>query len=250
MPHVGSALPDALISRLSATGRMVPDTDWDLERLYGFLPGLGATVIRANYSRYVIDLNRDPEDRPLYPGMNMNHPGLVPTFSFDDVPLYHEGEAPEDAEIGERRTHYWYPYHDRLSAILDETRARHGLAVLFDCHSIRSLVPRYQTGRVPDFNLGTADGTSCGAGLRDALAGALHGERRYTTAVDGIFKGGYITRHYGRPDEAIHAFQLELSWAVYMNEHPSPVYDEMKAAAGSPLLRRIVSAAVDWASSV
>ena len=246
MPHIGSFLAPELIGRLSATGRMVPDTDWDLDRLYDFLTELGTTVIRANYSRYVIDLNRDPDNRPLYPGMNMNHPGLVPTHSFDDVPLYRPGEEPDAAETALRRDRYWRPYHDRLSAILDDLVARHGQAVLFDCHSIRSLVPRYQAERIPDLNLGTADGTSCDLGLRDALGTALKGETRYSTAIDGIFKGGYITRHYGRPGDGIHAFQLELSWATYMQESPTPVYDLGKAALVKPVLREMVSAALDW----
>ena len=245
MPHIGSFIPEEIRGELSAAGRMVADTDWDLDRLYDCVTGLGAHLIKANYSRYVIDLNRDPANRPLYPGMN--HPGLVPTHSFEDVPLYREGAEPTAEQISLRRNLYWVPYHDRLSVVLSDVKKEFGIAVLFDCHSIASIVPRYVEGRIPDLNLGTADGTSCDSDLRDTLAAALRRQNDLTLAVDGVFKGGYITRHYGRPAEGVHAFQLEMSRAAYMNENPSPVFDLRKAEHLRPLLRAMLQAASDWA---
>ena len=245
MPHIGSFVPEDIRGRLSAAGRMVADTDWDLDHLYDFVADLGVHLIKANYSRYVVDLNRDPENRPLYPGMN--HPGLVPTHSFEDVPLYRQGAEPTTEQMAVRRNLYWIPYHDRLSAMLRDVKREHGIAVLFDCHSIASIVPRYVDGRIPDLNLGTADGTSCDLDLRDTLADALRRKNDLTLAVDGIFKGGYITRHYGRPDDGIHAFQLEMSRATYMMEDPAPVFDPQKAARLRPILRGMLDAARAWA---
>ena len=247
MPHTGSRMPAELDHRLSATGRMIADTDWDLDRLYDWLPELGASVIRATWSRYVIDLNRHPDGLPLYPGGTMNHTALVPVTSFDDVPLYHEGEEPAPAEIAERLQRYWRPWHTRLDSLVATARRRHGRAVLFDCHSIRSVVPRYRLSRLPDLNIGTADGTSCAADLRQTIAGVLGRDGRYSVAVDGLFKGGYITRHYGRPEDGIHAFQLEQSQAIYMREKPTPVIDPDRVRQVKPLLEDMVKAVIDWA---
>jgi N-formylglutamate deformylase len=247
MPHIGSFIPEEIRSDLSAAGRMVADTDWDLDRLYDFVTDLGAHLIKANYSRYVIDLNRDPANRPLYSGMN--HPGLVPTHSFEDVPLYREGAEPCADQIAVRRNLYWVPYHDRLSVVLNDVKKEHGIAVLFDCHSIASIVPRYVDGRIPDLNLGTADGTSCDSTLRDTLAAVLRRQNDLTVAVDDVFKGGYITRHYGRPAEGIHAFQLEMSRAAYMNETPAAVFDSSKAERLRPLLREMLQSASAWAAN-
>jgi N-formylglutamate deformylase len=246
MPHIGSFVPEDIRVRFSAAGRMVADTDWDLDHLYDFVTDLGTHLIKANYSRYVIDLNRDPDNRPLYPGIN--HPGLVPTHSFEDVPLYHQGLEPGPDQVAIRLDRYWIPYHDRLAAMLRGVKQEHGIAVLFDCHSIASIVPRYFVGRIPDLNLGTADGTSCELGLCNTLADVLGREKSLTLAVDGIFKGGYITRHYGHPANGIHAFQLEISRAAYMKEcAAAPVFDPHKAKLLRPLLREMLDAASTWA---
>ncbi|MBZ9726305.1 N-formylglutamate amidohydrolase [Mesorhizobium sp. CO1-1-11] len=244
MPHIGSYIPIEMQQRMSAAGRMVSDTDWDLDLVYRFLWDSDATIISSRLSRYVIDLARDPTGKPL--DAAIKHPGLVPTTDFDDVPLYQSEREPHPKEIALRVARYWRPYHDRLSAALSAARARHGYAVLFDCHSIRSVVTRYFPGQIPDLNLGTAGGTSCAAELRESLASALNLSGMYSVAVDGVFKGGFITRHYGSPENGIHAFQLEMSRAVYMREHPSPTIALEKCELLQPTLEAFVAAATNW----
>ncbi len=248
IPHLGTALPEPIAARLTAAGHLVADTDWHLDRLYDFAAALGASVIGARLSRYVIDLNRAPDNRPLYVGASNTE--LVPTTTFDEQPIYRDGEQPGDAEIATRRATFWQPYHDRIERELAALRARHGRVVLFDCHSIRSRVPRFFAGALPDFNLGTAAGKSCAPNLRDRLADVLRatggGDR---LAVDGRFKGGYITRHYGRPEAGIHAFQMELSQITYMDEAPPFAYRDDRADAVKPALRAMVAAAVEWAEA-
>lgn len=245
IPHVGTGIPDDIKVRLTPPGVALMDTDWHLDRLYDFAAALGLSVLRAIHSRYVIDLNRSPDGRELYPGANNTE--LVPTTTFSEAPLYRGGAVPDEAEIDRRRSAYWQPYHDRLSAALDGIKREHGVAVLFDCHSIRSHVPRFFDGALPDFNLGTGGGTSCDPGLRERVAAALAGDDHYSLAVDGRFKGGYITRQYGRPDDNIHAFQLELSLATYMEEDPPFTFRDDLANRVRPSLRRMLETALDWA---
>src|SRR5450830_109854 len=159
MPHVGTYVPPALAQRLTVEARQVPDTDWHLEQLYGFARDLGASILVATHSRYVIDLNRPPDGASLYPGQSVT--GLCPVDTFDDTPLYADGPGPDEAEIAQRREAVWAPYHACLQAELQRLRAEHGVALLWDAHSIRSVLPRFFEGRLPDLNLGTADGASC-----------------------------------------------------------------------------------------
>ncbi|MGI9302623.1 MAG: N-formylglutamate deformylase [Gammaproteobacteria bacterium] len=247
IPHVATEIPADIAARMTVAGKAVPDTDWHLERLYDFAAELGIGVLQAVYSRYVIDLNRAPDGKPLYPGTSNTE--LVPTSTFASHNIYVQGEAPDDNEIAERCATHWLPYHDCLARELSALKGKHGIAVLFDCHSIRSHVPRFFEGKLPDFNLGTASNSSCASELRDRLSATLAGHGDYTLAVDGRFKGGYITRHYGQPQEGIHAFQLELSLATYMNEDPPFDYEAALAAKVRPALRAMLEAALDWASS-
>jgi N-formylglutamate amidohydrolase len=244
MPHDGVEIPDAIAATMTATGRAVPDTDWDLHRLYDFAPRLGFHVLGPRYSRYVIDLNRAPDNRPLYAGVR--NTGLVPTTSFDDRPLYQPGHEPGDDAVRDRLGTYWRPYHDRIRAILDAMIERHGIAVLFDAHTIRSRVPRFFDGRLPDFNLGFVDGTSCDPALQSRLTAALGREGDGWLVVDGRFKGGYITRHYGSPADGIHAFQLELSQATYADPEVPYRYGESKAAEVKPVLEAMLASVMDW----
>jgi N-formylglutamate deformylase len=225
--------------------RTVPDTDWHVERLYDFLGELGASVIQATHSRYVVDLNRPPDSAPLYPGAA--NTGLCPTEQFDGAPVYRPGQAPEAAEVQERLKLFWRPYHDRLSAELQALRARHGVALLYEAHTIRSRVPRLFGGRLPDINLGTADGASAPADLAALLLATAAASDRYSSVLNGRFKGGYITRHYGRPAEGIHAVQLELTQLTYMDEDPPFGFRDDLAAAVRPVLRAIVQAMIGWA---
>ncbi|HET9644539.1 MAG TPA: N-formylglutamate deformylase, partial [Burkholderiaceae bacterium] len=224
------------------------DTDWHLERLYAFARDMGASVLKARISRYVIDLNRPPDDTPMYPGAQNTE--LCPTRFFTGEPLYREGHAPSPAEIAHRRSRYWQPYHDALLAEIDRLRERYGHVVVFDAHSIQSELPWLFEGRLPDLNLGTADGESCAPGLRHAAVHVLQGQTRFSHVVDGRFKGGYITRHYGRPHDRVHVLQLEKVQSLYMDERRGEgatfAYDEEKAQALQPLLRTLLSTLMAW----
>jgi N-formylglutamate deformylase len=220
------------------------DTDWHLEPLYAFVRAMGAGTIVPRHARYVIDLNRPPENAPMYPGVNNTE--LCPTRFFSGEPLYREGQAPTDAEVDQRRRTYWQPYHDALGAELQRLRSLHGRAVLFDAHSIRSVLPWLFDGQLPDLNLGTVNGSSASPVLREALSKVLQGQNRFSQVVDGRFKGGYITRHYGRPNQNIHAIQLEMCWRCYMAEEPPYAIDPARAAEVLPVLRALVQTMLDW----
>src|ERR1700734_3647912 len=207
MPHVGTQVPEAVEREFTPVARALTDTDWFVDRLYDFVPELGASVIAAQYSRYVIDLNRPPNDAALYPGMTST--GLCPTHSFAGEPLYGSSvETLPASEIERRRQRYWQPYHDALGGVIADTRGRRGFALLLDAHSIRSFVPRLFTGRLPDINIGTADGSSCDPELLRPLLEILAAQSQFSFVVNGRFKGGYITRHYGSPGEGVHALQI------------------------------------------
>jgi N-formylglutamate deformylase len=248
LPHAGQEIASEVRPQLVARAAKVEDTDWHLDRLYDFARDLGASVLLPRYSRYVIDLNRPPEDAPMYPGANNTE--LVPTHFFSGEPLYRQGVGPDAAEVVRRRDRYWQPYHDALREELQHIRARHGHVVLFDGHSIKSRLPWLFEGKLPDLNLGTANGTSCAPALRDALVAVLTATQGHTLAVDGRFKGGYITRHYGRPAEQVHAAQLEMCWSCYLADEAAP--QQWDAAAGArvqPLLRRLLETAAAWRPS-
>ncbi|MGE5115839.1 MAG: N-formylglutamate deformylase [Betaproteobacteria bacterium] len=245
LPHCGRQLPDELRARLVDAALAVPDTDWHLDRLYGFVRDAGASLIVPRLSRYVIDLNRPPEDAPMYPGAN--NTGLCPTRAFTGEPIYRPGQEPDAAEIARRRDAYWRPYHDALAAELERVRARHGHAVLFDGHSIKSELPWLFEGRLADLNLGSAGGASCAPSLRAALAGVLAAQARFSHVVDGRFKGGHITRHYGRPREGVHAVQLEMAWRCYCADEARPEdWSDAAAERVRPLLRTLVATMIGW----
>lgn len=246
MPHVGTHVPPAIAARLTDEARQVPDTDWHLERLYAFARELGASILVATHSRYVIDLNRSPDGASLYPGQSVT--GLCPVDSFDDTPLYaHGDDVPQAAEVAARRDALWAPYHAQLRTELDRLRAAHGVAVLWDAHSIRSVLPRFFEGKLPDLNLGTGDGTSCDAALADELLAIAKTAPGHTSVLNGRFKGGHITRHYGEPARNIHAVQLEMTQCSYMQEALPFDYLPEVAARVQPTLRRMVEATLAFA---
>jgi formiminoglutamase len=245
IPHCGRELTPGLAERLTAEGRSLIDTDWWLERLYDFGAALDVTILSARLSRYVIDLNRDPSGASLYSGQVTTE--LVPTTTFDGAPLY-LGEPPDAAEIAGRKTLYFEPYHAALAAEIARVKAAHGIVLLYDCHSIRSVIPRLFEGELPVLNLGTSSGTSCAPALEAELVRTL-GESTYSHVVNGRFKGGWITRHYGRPAEHVHAVQMELACRAYMQEAPPFAYDEARASAIRPVLRALVSRMLRWASA-
>lgn len=216
LPHNGSAIPDDVAARMKRPARRSPDTDWHVAELYDFARAMGASVIKPFASRYVVDLNRPADGHALYPGQNET--GLVPTQLFSGEGIYRPGAEPDADEVADRVKRWWKPYHSALLDELRRLRKLHGRVVLWEGHSIRSHVPMLFDGRLPDFNLGTADGASCSPALQAKLAAVLEAQGDYTHAVNGRFKGGYITRHYGRPDEGIDAVQLELAQLNYMDE--------------------------------
>ncbi|MBN8751278.1 N-formylglutamate amidohydrolase [Xylophilus ampelinus] len=240
MPHVGTHVPPALAARLTDEARQVPDTDWHLERLYDFADELGASVLVATHSRYVIDLNRPPDGASLYPGQSVT--GLCPVDTFDDTPLYARGDAPDEAEIAARREALWKPYHAQLAAELARLKAAHGVVALWDAHSIRSVLPRFFDGKLPDLNLGTADGASCDPALAAQLLAIAQSNPAYTGVLNGRFKGGHITRRYGDPTGGVHAVQLEMTQCSYMQEALPFDYLPAVAAGVQPQVRRMLEA--------
>ncbi len=244
LPHVGTVIPDDLRGNYVARALQVEDTDWHLEQLYAFVRELGAGLIVPRFSRFVIDLNRPPENTPMYAGANNTE--LCPTRFFTGDALYRAGQEPDGAEITRRRDTYWRPYHDALRAEMDRIQARHGYALLFDGHSIKSELPWLFEGTLPDLNLGTASGASCAPALRAALQLVLQSQTRFDQVVDGRFKGGFITRSFGRPDAGRHAVQLEMCWSTYMREQPPYVVDPVRAQALAPLLRTLVHTMIAW----
>ena len=246
MPHVGTHVPPSIAQRLTTEGREVHDTDWHLPLLYAFAKDMGASILQATHSRYVIDLNRPPDGASLYPGQSVT--GLCPLDTFNDTPLYLAGQAPGEAEIAARREAIWRPYHDQLAAELARIRVAHGVAVLWDAHSIRSRVPRFFDGKLPDLNLGTADGASCDSALAQQLLAIARGASGYSAVLNGRFKGGHITRHYGQPVRGVHAVQLEMTQCSYMQESMPFAYLPEVASAVQPVLRTLLQATLDFAA--
>jgi N-formylglutamate deformylase len=242
IPHMGTGIPGPLRGAYVPRALGVEDTDWHLDRLYAFASGLGASVLQPSVSRYVIDLNRPPDDQPMYPGASNTE--LCPTRFFTGDALYAQDGALSAEERTVRRETYWMPYHDALRAELDRLRSEHGFVLLWDAHSIRSRIPWLFEGRLPDLNIGTADGNSADAGIAHAVVQAAAHHPRYTHVLNGRFKGGYITRHYGRPDHNVHAVQLEMCQCTYMSEEPPYEYDEALAAQVEPVVREMMEAAL------
>lgn len=241
LPHDGTRVPADIAARMTASARRVPDTDWHVSRLYEFARGLGASILVPTHSRYVVDLNRPPDDTSLYPGQNTT--GLCPVTQFSGEPVYLPGAEPDPAEIAHRVETYWRPYHDNLDAELQRIRGQHGRVVLWEGHSIRGTLPFLFEGRLPDLNLGTAAGHSCSPQLARRLAGVLAAHPQYSHVVDGRFKGGYITRHYGAPETGVEAVQLELAQRTYMDED-SFAWDAPRAGALQQVLRALLQAAL------
>lgn len=242
IPHAGTFVLPEISARMTGAARALPDTDWHVDRLYDFLEDIGASVLVATHSRYVVDLNRPPDDTALYPGLTGS--GICPVETFDGQPVWRARQAPGPAEAADRIAQYWQPYHAALRAELDALLDRHGSAVLWDAHSIRSHVPRLFAGDLPVFNLGTNDGLSCDEGLAARLLGYALGIPGCTAVLDGRFKGGYITRHYGQPQRGISAVQMEMAQACYLDEADPERFDPALAAPAQAVLRALLEAAV------
>jgi len=241
VPHDGSHIPAEIAAGMAPESRRAPDTDWHVSRLYAFAKEMGASVLVPSHSRYVVDLNRPPDDVSLYPGQNTT--GLCPAVRFSGEAVYLEGQQPSADEIAARVDTYWCPYHALLTEEIARLRAQHGRVLLWEGHSIRAEVPFLFEGVLPDLNIGTSSGTSCAPELQARLEAVLSAQRNYTWVANGRFKGGYITRQYGRPSEGVDAVQLELAQKNYMDED-SFEYDEARATRLLPTLRALLGAAL------
>lgn len=252
MPHVGTEIPPSIEPRLIDPWRARKDADWWIEKLYAFAAGLGATMIRTTISRTVIDLNRDPSGASLYPGQATT--ALCPTDTFDGEPLYQPGQEPDASEIAHRRATWFDPYHAVLRVHLERLRQAHGSVVLYDAHSIRSRVPRLFEGELPHFNIGTNNGATCAQALSDAVAAAC-ANTPFSSVVNGRFRGGWTTRHYGEPARGVHAIQMELACRGYMDEPSAPFtaanwptpFDAARAAPMQAALSNVLQACIAFA---
>ena len=248
LPHDGTEIPDQVARALVPRALAVEDTDWHLAEVYDFARALGASVLVPRLSRYVIDLNRPPANTPMYAGANNTE--LVPTRFFTGDALYRDGVVPDEREIERRRETYWRPYHEALAAELARVVAAHGHVVLWEGHSIQAEVPWLFDGRLADLNLGTAGGTSCAPSLRSALMVVLAAQSSFSHVTDGRFKGGYITREYGRPGAQVHAVQLEMALSTYMDETraalPVAPADPARLALLRPVLRHLLETTLAW----
>ncbi len=243
MPHAGVRLTPAVEAGLIEPARSLPDTDWHIPRLYDFAVSMGASVVSAEYSRFVIDLNRPDDDKPLYVGATT---GLYPATLFDGTPLFKDGLAPSALERTDYLERIWRPYHDTLRQELARLREQFGYVLLWDAHSIRSHVPHLFDGTLPDFNLGTFNGASCHPQLAEQLQAVCASAKGYSHVLNGRFKGGHITRHYGDPAKHIHAVQLELAQSTYMEEVEPFHYREDLAAPTRQVLENLLNAVVAW----
>lgn len=242
MPHPGTLLPRELGNLMTADAQTLPDTDWHIPRLYEFAAELGASILSARYSRFTIDLNRPENDAALYQTATT---GLYPDILFDGTSIFKPGFIRNDTLKSAAKEQIWRPYHGKLMAELNRLKGDHGYALLLDAHSIRGEVPRLFDGPLPDFNIGTNDGASCDPALTARLA-EICDAPGYRYVVNGRFKGGHITRHYGQPRRGVQAVQLELAQRTYMNETPPFAYRPDLAEKVQPILRRFVQAMIDW----
>ena len=252
MPHTGTAIPARIAAQLVSPWLARKDTDWWIERLYAFAADRGATIVRTGVSRTVIDANRDPSGVSLYPGQATT--GLCPSTTFDGEPLYAAGSEPGPEEIARRRREYFEPYHRMIAQEIGRLRAAHRVVVVYDCHSIRSQIPRLFPGTLPHFNIGTNSGASCDAALTRSIE-ALCDASGLARVTDGRFRGGYTTRHYGAPQHGVHAVQMELACRAYLREPAGEVdaaswpcaYDEEFAAPLHAVLTRVLEACLEFA---
>ena len=252
-PHTGTDIPADIEDRLVSPWLGRKDADWWIDRLYDFAGSLGVTTVRTKMSRTVIDVNRDPEGRSLYPGQATT--GLCPTETFDGEALYRQGLEPDAAEIAGRLATWFWPYHHAVDIEMTRLRAMHPRVVLYDAHSIRAHIPRLFDGELPQFNIGSNDGATCDAALETAVA-QVCAQSGLSHVVNGRFKGGWTTRHYGRPAEGIHAIQMELACHGYMDEPavpapdtwPSPYVAERAAPLRATLIA-VIEAALNFAQS-
>lgn len=246
IPHAGTQLTPEVEAGLSDAARGLPDTDWHIPQLYDFARAMGVSVLVGNYSRFVIDLNRPPDNQALYTTATT---GLYPETLFNGSPTFTPGKTPTAAQREGHLHHIWQPYHDKIQQELARIRQQFGYALLFDAHSIASMIPRLFDGKLPDVNLGTNDGASCHPELAQQLTGCCDAQSQFSWVLNGRFKGGYITRAYGKPQENQHAVQLELAQCNYMDEQPPFGWRGDKAITLQPLLKQLIETLLHYGTS-
>ena len=246
-PHDGSRIPAELLSRFTETGKCNSDCDWFVSKLYNFIKETDISYIKAEYSRYVVDLNRSPEGELLYPGLMET--GICPLNSFSGDPIYVKGKEPDESEIQARIENYWWPYHNHIRSELERIKKIHGQVILWDAHSISGEVPLLFDGELPDLNFGTANGASCHLSLVDELIKIAKQNSDYSVVLNQRFKGGYITRHYGDPANNINAIQLEINQSNYLGDSLPPLIDEHKSPRLSQLLQQLIQLLVNMNSA-
>ena len=239
LPHTGTWVPDEIASNFNAEGRRLRDADWHVHTLYDGLLA-DASTVRATFHRYVIDANRDPSGVSLYPGQNTT--GLVPLTDFDANPIWRAGTEPTGAEIAERVARFHRPYHAALEAEIERVLELHGVAILYDCHSIRSVVPNLFDGVLPDFNIGTDNGATCAPQIERAVEAICLNAQGFSSVSNGRFRGGWTTRHHGRPQRGVHAIQMELAQSTHLADGWPPVLDGDRCARLRPHLAEILQA--------
>ncbi len=238
MPHTGIYIPVDVETRLNGVGLEIADTDWHIERLYNNLVPR-ASIVRAMFHRYVIDANRDPSGESLYPGQNTTD--LCPLTDFDGRSIYRPGQQPNTVEIQRLLQDFHEPYHAALSVEIEQAVQRFGVAIVYDCHSIRSHISHLFEGRLPDFNIGTNERVTCAGEIENLVSGICNSATDFTSVTNGRFKGGWTTRHYGQPHENVHAIQMELAQSTYMRERPPWDYDPQKASRLREVLSEILT---------
>ncbi|MEM9231579.1 MAG: N-formylglutamate deformylase [Pseudomonadota bacterium] len=243
LPHTGTYVPPEIWPQLNQTGQDLADTDWHVHDLYDGLAE-DVTRVRTTLHRYVIDMNRDPSGESLYPGQNTTR--LIPNTDFDGRDIWRDGQAPDAAETARRTAAYHQPYHDALAAELERVRSKHGFAVLYDCHSIRSRIPFLFEGHLPDFNVGTNNGTTCAPSIEATVHDICRRAGGHSSVLNGRFKGGWTTRHHGRPAQGQHAIQMELAQSTYMREAPPWTYATERAQEVRVHLKSILDQLIRW----
>ncbi|MFT5134540.1 MAG: N-formylglutamate deformylase [Gammaproteobacteria bacterium] len=244
IPHSGTTLPASVEEQLTDEALLLADTDWFIPEIYDFIFRLDISVVKAKYSRLLIDLNRPPDNTSLYEGKVTT--GLCPLKLFDGEPVYRNVSYLTENEISRRLESYWKPYHAALTEEITRLKAMHGYCIVYDAHSIRSAVPSLFKGKLPDLNLGTNNGLSCGSELQRLVESLLNNNNSFSSVVNQRFIGGYITRHYGSPLTHCHAVQMEIAQCAYMDEDGEPNYDSEKAKHLKYFLEELFNGLLDW----
>ncbi|GAA4113631.1 N-formylglutamate deformylase [Aquimarina addita] len=219
IPHAGTQFPVEIKHYYKKKMRNhLDDTDWYVHKLYEFAPSLGITIIKANLSRWVIDLNRDPKSIPLYTD-NRLITAITPITDFYGNNIYTSSSSePDPIEIQRRLDLYYWPYYRQIETLIADLKKKFGKVLLWDAHSIRHLVSTIQKKPFPDMILGNNDQKTAHPQLILTALEKLR-SKKFEVAHNTPFKGGHITRYFGKPAQNVHALQLEMNKILYMDDN-------------------------------